>query len=132
MDIGAYEVQNPGSVISFAWLRGFGLPTDGSADYADPDQDGMNNWQEWICGTNPTNARSALRLLSVKPSAFSTEVTWESVADRTYFLERATNLADPRSFRLVAPYISGHDGTAIFKESGAVGSSPCFYRVGVR
>ena len=58
MDLGAYECQTPGSVISHFWLRQYGLPMDGSADFADPDKDGWNTWKEWRGGTNPTNALS--------------------------------------------------------------------------
>jgi hypothetical protein len=129
VDIGAYEFQQSGSVIPFAWLQQYGLPTDGSADFVDTDGDGMNNWQEWVCGTNPTNAVSCLRLLSALPTSTNVTVTWQSVAGMSYFLERAANLVS--TFTWVSSNIVGQAGTTSSADTNAIGAGPFFYRVGV-
>ena len=115
VDIGAYEFQRSGSVISYAWLQQYGFPTDGSADYADPDHDGMNNWQEWVCGTDPTNPLSVLRLLSATPRGPNATVTWQSIAGVSYFLERSPNLAAP--FTLLTMDVVGQAGTTSLSSS---------------
>jgi hypothetical protein len=131
VDIGAYEFQSPTSIISYAWLQKYGLPTDGSADFIDPDHDGMNNWQEWICGTDPTNALSVLRLLRPVRTSANATVTWQSVAGVNYFLERSTNLSVPPGFTSLATNIAGQLGTTTFTDTNAMGAGPFFYRIGV-
>jgi hypothetical protein len=130
VDIGAYEYQGTGSVISYAWLQYYGLPTDGSADYADPDHDGLNNWQEWVCGTNPTNTLSALRMVSATPTGTNATVKWQSVAGVNYFLERSADLTAP--FTLLATNIVGQASTTSYADTNATGAGPFFYRVGVQ
>ena len=77
VDIGAYEFQGAGSVISYAWLQHYGLPTDGSADFTDSDADGHTTWQEWRCQTDPTNALSALRLQSAMRAGMNVIVSFD-------------------------------------------------------
>lgn len=132
VDIGAYEFQTPASVISYAWLQHYGLPTDGSADYADPDGDGMNNWQEWRCGTDPTDPNSALRLFAPTPAISGVLVSWQSVTSRSYTLERATNLAATPAFLMLAIGIPGQVSATSFTDSNAPGAGPYFYRVSTR
>jgi hypothetical protein len=129
VDIGAYECQSPALLAFYDWLGSFGLSTDAASYYADSDGDGMNNWQEWVCGTCPTNALSVLRMVSALPMGANVTVSWQSAARVTYFLERSTNLTGP--FIHVASFIMGQDGTTSYADTNAAGAGPFFYRVGV-
>jgi hypothetical protein len=132
VDMGAYEFQNPASVISYAWLQGYGLPTDGSADLADGDNDDMNNWQEWMCGTDPANGLSVLRMLAPSNSVSGVTVSWRSVAGKKYYLQRATNLILPPGLISLQSNIVGQAGLTSFTDTSATNAGSYFYRVGVQ
>jgi hypothetical protein len=129
VDIGAYEYQGTGSRISYAWLHQYGLPTDGSADFIDSDGDGMNNWQEWICGTGPTNPQSVLRMVSARLGPTNVNVTWQSIAGVNYFLQRSGDLRSP--FTFLATNIIGQASTTSYTDTSTTRGGPLFYRVGV-
>ena len=130
VDVGAYEVQNPASVLSYAWLQQFGLAVDGSADFTDADGDGMNNWQEWLAGTNPTNAASLLKLAAPALASGRVTLSWSSVTNRSYFVQRATDLNVPAPFSLLQGNITGLAGSTSFMDTNA--PSAAYYRVGVQ
>ena len=129
VDMGAYEFQQGFSGAFIGWLEQYGLPTDASADYADPDHDGMNNLQEWVCGPDPTKRPSALRLFSPSITRTNVTVSWQSVTGVNYFLERSGNLAAP--FTLLATNIIGQAGTTSYADTNVIGAGSFFYRVGV-
>lgn len=131
VDLGAYEYQ-PGINGAFIhWLEESGLPSDGSADYFDPDGDSLNNWEEWRCGTDPLSATSVLKLLP-PVSAASNSVVWQSVTGTVYFVQCSTNLLSSPAYSIIGSNIAGQSGTTIFVDTSTSNTATRFYRVGVR
>jgi hypothetical protein len=131
VDLGAYESTSPALLAFFAWLQSYGLPATASMVNADTDGDGMNNWQEWVAGTNPTNASSLLKMLTPTVTISGVTVQWQSVTGKTYFIQRSSDLSVPSSFSTLQSNIPGQAGTTTYNDATAAGSGPFFYRVGV-
>ncbi|MGB7768720.1 MAG: S8 family serine peptidase [Verrucomicrobiia bacterium] len=124
-------VDTDGNGLPDWWeLEYFGHLT-GTDPNADPDHDGMSNLAEWIAGTNPTNAASCLRASVVSATNSSgVVVSWSSVAGKTYWLERSTNLATGFNF-VVATNITATAPTNTLTDTAILPGNTRFYRVGV-
>ena len=127
VDMGAYE---RGSILPIDWLQKYGLNPDGESDFLDSDEDGMNNWQEWRCKTDPTNETSFLGFMTLTSEGEGFVLRWRSEEGVRYRLDRSTNLCTDvfgylvRTNILATPSINSETDTV-------VGSGPWFYRVGV-
>jgi len=102
VDIGAYEFQSPVSMISYAWLQQFNLPINPSTDTADPDGDGVDNYHEWLTGSDPTNPFSFPPLLTLIPDGANVVLTWPTNAVGCT-LQSTTNLASPAVWNTNSP-----------------------------
>jgi hypothetical protein len=116
-----------------AWLASYGLPSDGSADYLDSDGDGMNNWQEYLAGTNPTNANSVFKISSAQVTPGGQFVLrWLSVSNRLYDVMRGTNLASGAAAFLPlsgATNLTGTPPQNTWTGSVSTASARAFYRL---
>jgi hypothetical protein len=95
---------------------------------ADPDQDGQNNWQEYVAGTNPRDPHSAFALNAVLSPASPFQLQWPSVAGKTYNIWRATNLLT--GFTLLATNLPATPPLNFFPDSRSSEGS-VFYRLEV-
>jgi len=117
------------------WLATYNLPSDGSVDYVDSDGDGMNNWQEYLAGTDPTNSNSVFRVTSgATVSGEGFILRWPSISNRFYDLSRATNLLMGTNSFSILPSASNMPTTpTVNSYTDAVqGVGPYFYRIDVR
>jgi hypothetical protein len=65
----------------------------------DEDGDGMSNYDEYLAGTNPTNPNSVLEIERMTMTGGSVDVTWDSVQDRNYRVQKGTALDGSTSWQ---------------------------------
>jgi hypothetical protein len=70
------------------WEATYGLGTNNLADAAlDLDGDTMANWQEYVAGTDPTNALSYLKIDSLAATGVGATLTFGVVSNKTYTVQ---------------------------------------------
>jgi len=97
---------------------------------ADADGDRANSWQEYIAGTDPTDAKSLLSVATAQANAQQDQdcvIRWPSVSGKQYTIERAASLFG-------APWspvgnVTGTGGTMEYHDLNS--GSIRFYRVQV-
>jgi hypothetical protein len=60
---------------------------------ADPDNDGLNNLQEFLSDTNPTNPASRLVLKSVARMSSGVSISWAGGVQAQQYLQRKNDLS---------------------------------------
>src|ERR1017187_5685780 len=92
------DTISPGALapdgLPIAWLLTYFGTTNVNAN-ADPTGKGMTIAQDYLAGTNPTNASSILRITagSFSPGSTSAMLTWASVPTRYYYIQETLSLS---------------------------------------
>ncbi len=95
----------------------------------DPDQDGFNNRQEYIAGTNPQSAASRLRLASVTPGETGVEINFTAAADRSYSILYRDSLGAGPWLKLADVPAEPSDRPVAVSDSASLSQSQRFYRL---
>lgn len=74
------------------WYLGSGAKYDPWADY---DNDGVINYEEYKAGTNPFDDSDRLKILTFRPNDGKFEIAFESVGGHVYAISAANTLANP-------------------------------------
>jgi len=96
----------------------------------DSDNDGLNNLQEYLCGTDPTNALSVLRFLDAPTGTGSLCVTWCVTGGRNYQMLSVTSLLDLSSMTTSGPWEAASGQTTMqWTDTNTPLHKARFYRV---
>ena len=80
------------------WEDRFGLDKNSPSDSVlDSDGDGASNLNEFLAGTDPTNAASVFRIVGLQPETEDLRLTWTTVGGKTYRVQ-TNSIPDAGSF----------------------------------
>ncbi len=91
---GPYSATVDGTAISYElWATNFNWGSNDSSKSGDADHDGMNNYEEYLAGTNPFDVNSLLKVYSLsKDNNDNYIICWESTSNKTYSIEFCPSL----------------------------------------
>lgn len=119
----------------YTWLDGYGLGANPeSADLLDQDGDGLITWQEYIAGTSPIDAGSALVTeASIKTGVTGNVLQWSGTEEsgRAYSIYWTTNLFTPFT-ALVTNLPSAYPALNSYTDTTHGVDQVIYYRINVR
>jgi T5SS/PEP-CTERM-associated repeat protein len=122
-----------GDGIPNGWKQQYGLdPFDPNLANENPDGDGMNNLQEYLAGTDPTNSASAFLITSIVRTNNDLLITWTTAPGKTNALERtssATGAYTTNNSAHIFTVTTTGATTNYLDVGGAIKSAARYYRV---
>jgi hypothetical protein len=121
-----------GDGIANNWKQQFGFDVfDPSVANADPDGDGLNNFQEFLAGTDPTNSASFFGITAITREGNNIRVRWETAADKSNAVERTAGVAGSFSnhFTAITNIITTSASTNYLDTGTATNVPALYYRV---
>ncbi len=106
-----------------------GSALDLSRGNDDADGDGMSNYAEYLCGTDPLNAQSVFKIATVNPSTTNVQVKWTTVTNHSYQLQRRSDLGASGSWTNIGFSIPGTGTNASQVDTAAPAAASQYYRV---
>ena len=113
-----------------SWEDSYGFNKNSAADAVlDFDGDGLTNREEYLAGTHPKQAGSALVLTAIKNGAV-TELRFNAVAGKTYTILFSPTLDTPIAWQRLADVPAPAGNQSVMVPDGSVASgSQRFYRI---
>ena len=98
--------------------------------YEDYDHDGFLNWNEFIAGTEPTNANSVWESAVANQTGNNYVIRWPSVAGRYYKVNRSTNFMTT-AFTPITSALAANVPENVYTDSPPTSVARYYYRVSV-
>jgi len=111
------------------WELAHGMNPFANDAQTDTDGDGFTALQEYVAGTDPFKAQSALRISNVGTSGTDMLISFSTVTGKCYLVQRCDDLANPSGWTTVQDNVPGTGGLVQVADPGAAVLSRRFYRV---